>query len=280
MKDLGNSELTLPLIAVPTLVVIAGIYFIWRCWAYRKALLDTNETPWLLMSKCIARVLGVRVVQNTEYVLYRATLSVYELARLKIDLRGPIKLLIHLEDKEFYAHSGVSAKGLVRLLMAVLRVGRWSGGSTITQQLVRSLFIQDRGHLYRRKIVELIAARWLNRVIPKKLQLEMYFSAVRFDRGVLGIVAGMQHFLGEVKPRLSPGESFFLIERISNIRARLMPEKVDQMLCGAVASGLMERGDVQRVIELYATAIERGQIIDAGKASLDKLKRAWPAVIE
>jgi penicillin-binding protein 1A len=229
----------------------------------------------LLVAQRFAGALALKLVRNIEYVIYRATLGKYELHRLGVDLSVAKKLLVHIEDKEFFTHSGVSIKGLARLFLSILGRRRRSGGSTITQQLVRTLFIEDQSKLFRRKPIEIILAWWFNKVFTKNDQLEMYFASVRFEANVFGIAAAMKHFFGEVSKTLSAAEAFFLIERVSNVRSRLLVEKVDQTLRGAIAAGLLDQAQAREALRLYASAAKSGRIQDPGGSGIAGLERAW-----
>jgi penicillin-binding protein 1A len=260
----------------PYLVVgVAASWFVVLSWIYRKALVDTHERAGLLIARRIASALHVKLVTNIEYVIYRATLGKYELHRLGVDLSVAKKFLVHIEDKEFFTHSGVSIRGLGRLFFSVLGRRRRSGGSTITQQLVRTLFIEDQSKLVRRKLIEILLARWLNKVFAKNDQLELYLASVRFEASVFGIAAAMKHFFGEVRKTLSPAEAFFLIERVSNIRSRLLVAKVDQTLRGAVAAGLLEPADAKQAASLYVNAVKSGRIQDPEGTGVIRLEKAW-----
>lgn len=253
---------------------LAASIFVVLSWKYRKALLDTHERVSLLVARWIARKLRVRLVDNIEYVIYRATLGTYELHRIGIDLSVAKKLLVHIEDKEFFAHSGVSLKGLARLFLSVLRIRRRAGGSTITQQLVRTLFIEDQSKLIRRKIVEILLAQWFDGVFPKRRQLDMYLASVRFESHVFGIAAAMKHFTGALSTELQAALAFFLIERVSNVRSLLLVEKIDQTLHGAVVAGILNWEEANKVVAWYAEAVRTGKIRDTS-AGLLRLQNAW-----
>ncbi len=275
LKHIQNSRTDLPFVPLFLVVGIAATWFVVLSWVYRKALLDTHERAGLVLAQRIAQAFGLRLVDNIEYVIYRATLAKHELHRLGIDLSVAKKLLVHIEDKEFYSHSGVSLRGLGRMALYIIGLRRRSGGSTITQQLVRTLFINDQKKLVRRKLVEIMLARWFNNVIGKPAQLEMYLSSVRFETRVLGIAAALKHFFGEPKKSASPAEAFFLIERVSNIRSRLLIEKIDQTLRGAVAAGLLSYADARQAVGLYANAVKSGKLQDPDGSGIERLEKAW-----
>lgn len=265
----------LPVPTLPFLAFVVGAWFTSFCWTYRQALFDTHERTGLIFAKTWASVLHLRLIQNFEYVIYRATLAKYDLHRLRIDLSQLKKVLVFIEDKEFYGHRGVSLKGLARLVLSGLGLRRRSGGSTITQQLVRTLFIQDHAKLLRRKVVEIMLALWFDRVSSKVDQLEVYLASVRFEAGVFGLAAAMKHFFGGIKKLLSAPEAFFLVERISNVRSALLAERIDQIARGAMSAGLLSTPDLVPLIELYSSAVSRGQIRDPNGVGIARLKRAW-----
>lgn len=265
----------LPFIEPLLLFGLAPTWFVVLSLVYRMALLDTHERPVLVVAKRLARAIGLRLVGNFEYVIYRATLAKHELHRLGIDLSLAKKILVHVEDKEFFSHSGVSLKGLARLFLYMLGRRRRSGGSTITQQLVRTLFIEDQQKLVRRKLLELMLARWFDRVVSKTEQLEMYLASVRFETGIFGIAVAMRHFFGAIKKSASRAELFFLVERVSNIRSKLLVEKVDQTLRSVVSAGLLNESDACEVVKLYAAAIKSGEVKDPDGSAIERLERVW-----
>jgi len=274
-KQLKTTGIDLFIEPMPMIIGLAALFFVSLSWIYRKALVDAHESTGLLIALAISRALSLKLVSNIEYVIYRATLGKHELHRLNINLTTLKKLLVHIEDKEFFSHSGVSIKGIIRLVLSVFRLGRRAGGSTITQQLVRTLFIEDQSKLVRRKLVEIALAKWFNNVFTKNDQLEMYLASVRFESNVLGVAAAMKHFFGKVNKNISAAEAFFLIERVSNIRSRLLVKKVDQTLHGAVDAGLLNLIEAGEVLELYENAISSGLIKVTDYGEILQLQKAW-----
>ena len=169
-------------------------WFIWLCWLYRKALLDSHERVSLLFAQWLSKRLYVAMDMRTEHVIYRAKLAVYELERLKITLNDLKKMAVQIEDKQFYSHAGLSWRGFARMMLYALGLGRRSGGSTITQQVARSLFIFDQQKIYRRKVIEIILAKWLNSALSKDQVLDIYLASVRFETGILGVAAACRYF--------------------------------------------------------------------------------------
>ncbi len=249
--------------------------FIALLWTYRKALLDTHERKGVLVSRQLSKWLRLKLVGNFEYVVYRASLATHELSRLDVDLRTLKSLLIYIEDKEFLSHSGISLRGLGRLIMSAFGRRPRSGGSTITQQLVRTLFITEHWKVVRRKLIELALARWFDKVAAKDRQLELYLASVRFESGVYGVAAAMKHFFGEVLNSPSAAESFFLIERVSNVHSKLLAKKINQTLGSAVEAGLLDRDSAEETVRLYENAVKEGKIVDPTGKGLSFLREHW-----
>jgi len=112
---------------------------------------------------------------------------------------------------------------------ARVKLKRRSGRSTITQQLSGTLFIQDLSKLIRRKSIEIPLALWCNRNFSKDEQLNIYLASVRFEKGVYGVTEAMKHFWGDVRLAPTMAESFFLVERVSNIKSKLLTNRIIQI---------------------------------------------------
>ena len=279
-KTLNEIPVNGLLISFDLLILTIGLAassFVLLSWLYRKALLDTHERVGILLAQEIAGVLNLRLVTNREYVIYRATLATHELNRLGIDLTFTKKILVYIEDRDFFTHSGVSSRGLGRLIGSLFGIVRRSGGSTITQQLVRTLFIQDQRKLVRRKIIELLLALSFDKVFAKHHQLDLYLASVRFETGVFGIAAALKYFFGTVDKPISKAQAFFLIERVSNTRSRLLVEKIDQTLRGALVSGLLSLADAREIVKLYRNAVHQRKIIDPEEIGISRLAQSWSA---
>lgn len=236
---------------------------------YRASLLDVHETTRLLFYSPLSKLIGLPLVENIEYIIYRAKLSFYETDRLKIDTENIKRFLVFVEDKRFYNHSGIDYKSIFRSILGLIKVKPRSGGSTIAQQVVRTLFILNLGKTYRRKFIELSLAPWLTSVLSKDTILEIYISAVRFERGCFGIVEAMEHFWGKVEKKPSNAQAFFLIERVSNIRSRLLVNKIIETAKSAKDKGLMNDSDLRALTLLYENAVRNKKII----ASSNEVKK-------
>lgn len=122
-----------------------------------------------------------------------------------------INALVATEDERFYDHSGIDFK---RTLSAVLTLGRSGGGSTITQQLAKTLLDQGSKNTVRRvieKMKEYIVAVRLERNFTKEEILALYLNAVPFGDNVYGIRNASRTFFQKEPDRLNPVEAATLI---------------------------------------------------------------------
>ncbi|TCL13430.1 penicillin-binding protein 1A [Roseivirga ehrenbergii] len=200
---------------------------------FRVQLNETHETFYLSVIKSISRVLRINVTKDFEYILYRAKLSVNEKNRLKYETTNIEKVLIEIEDSRFYEHRGVDFRSIVRSILSLSNNYRKkkgilrSGGSTITMQVCRTLFIPSNQHKLKRKIIEMLLSFWFEKQFSKKEILNFYLTSVRFETSVNGIISASKHFFSDIDKRtFSNEEAFFLIERLSNISSTYRIERI------------------------------------------------------
>ena len=108
--------------------------------------------------------------------------------------------IVSIEDKKFYQHSGIDIRAILRAAKAALENGEVTqGGSTITQQLARTIFLtQDK--TWQRKVEEIFIATELEKKYSKTEILEFYLNNIYFGSGYYGIqAASMGYFNTEVK---------------------------------------------------------------------------------
>jgi len=100
------------------------------------------------------------------------------------------------EDRRFYDHFGVDLRGLARALYVNFRAGEMvQGGSTITQQVAKNLFLTPERSLHR-KGQEMLLALWLERTFTKDQILELYLNRVYFGAGTYGVDAAAKKYFG------------------------------------------------------------------------------------
>jgi penicillin-binding protein 1A len=120
------------------------------------------------------------------------------------------KAFLAIEDRRFYAHVGVDPIGLLRASAAnILHRGYSQGGSTITQQLAKNLFLTPERTL-NRKLQEAALALWLERKFTKDQILELYLNRVYFGAGAYGIEAAAQRYFGKSARQVTLAESALL----------------------------------------------------------------------
>ena len=115
--------------------------------------------------------------------------------------------MVAVEDRRFHSHLGVDPVGIVRSFYVRAVKGRFTqGGSTITQQLARNVFLTN-DKTWTRKIREIILALALERKFTKDQILELYLNRVYFGGGAYGVDAASRKFFGHPADRLSLGEA-------------------------------------------------------------------------
>ena len=132
------------------------------------------------------------------------------------------KAFLAIEDRRFYGHVGVDPIGLVRALAAnVLHRGVTQGGSTITQQLAKNLFLTQERTIGR-KLQEVVLALWLEHKFSKDQILDLYLNRVYFGAGAYGIEAASQRYFGKSARQMTLPEAA-LLAGIVKSPSRLAP---------------------------------------------------------
>lgn len=118
-----------------------------------------------------------------------------------------IDAVVATEDRRFNEHWGLDPIGLLRASFANLREGRFAqGGSTLTQQLAKNLFLTPERTMAR-KLEELVLALWLEFRLSKTEILELYLNRVYFGGGAYGIEAAAQRYFDKSARELSVAEA-------------------------------------------------------------------------
>ena len=115
--------------------------------------------------------------------------------------------MIAVEDRRFRSHPGVDPIGVARAVKVRFDRGAWAqGGSTITQQLARNIFLTN-SRTFGRKVKEAVLALAIERKFSKNQVLELYLNRVYFGGGAYGIDAASRRFFGHSARSLSLGEA-------------------------------------------------------------------------
>ena len=117
---------------------------------------------------------------------------------------------IAIEDRRFYRHVGVDPRGVARALMRNWRAGGVrQGGSTITQQLAKTAFLEP-DRTIRRKLREVLIALYLEARLDKDEILSRYLSSIYYGDGVYGLRGAARHYFGKAPEKLGAGEAAML----------------------------------------------------------------------
>jgi penicillin-binding protein 1A len=121
----------------------------------------------------------------------------------------PVAVLA-VEDRRFLQHWGIDPPGLARAILTNIRAGRTvQGGSTITQQLAKNLFLRPDRDLMR-KAEEMLIALWLEARLSKAEILELYLNRVYFGAGANGIEAASERYFAKSARKLTLSEAALL----------------------------------------------------------------------
>ena len=161
--------------------------------------------------------LSVNYIPKTTKILDRNGTLLYEIYanqnRTIVTLdRVPKKLqeaTIAIEDKDFYKHNGFDLKGIARALYIDVAKRELQGGSTITQQLIKSALLTPEPTITR-KVRELVLAFWAEQQYSKNQILELYFNYVPYGGTAWGVEAASQIYFGKDVSSLTLSESAYL----------------------------------------------------------------------
>jgi 1A family penicillin-binding protein len=182
------ASLYLCLVGVTALVVVWSMRQGWAVYKLRRGVGDTwfysaDGRPWFRMDE------------------QRRDVSLDEIAP---DMQNAV---IAVEDHRFYHHFGIDPIGLGRAVYRDVRgADRWEGGSTLTQQLARTLFLSNK-RTPARKAQEAIIALLLEQELSKKQILELYLNRIYLSGGVYGVETMSQNLFGKSSSRLTLAEA-------------------------------------------------------------------------
>ncbi len=134
------------------------------------------------------------------------------------------KAFIAIEDRRFYTHYGIDPVGIARAAVAnILHRGVSQGGSTLTQQLAKNLFLTQERTMAR-KLQEVELALWLERKHSKNEILELYLNRVYFGSGAYGVEAAAQRYFGKSAKNVTVAEAAMLAGLVKS-PSRLAPNR-------------------------------------------------------
>ncbi|NWJ25211.1 transglycosylase domain-containing protein [Rhizobium sp. RM] len=178
-----------------------------------------------------------------------------------------IKAVLATEDRRFFEHFGIDFIGLARAMSENARAGGVvQGGSTLTQQLAKNLFLTNERSL-ERKIKEAFLALWLETNMSKKEILSLYLDRAYMGGGTFGAAAASQFYFGKNLTDVTLAESVILAG-LFKAPAKYAPHvnlpaaraRANTVLSNLVQSGLMTEGQVIGARRNPATVIDRADV--------------------
>lgn len=185
------------------IIALTVIFFLYFLWVSRSL-----PTPGKLSSA--ANKDSTKILDKDGEVLY----AIYEdYNRLYVPLDQIPKVLqdatISTEDQDFYTNKGFSVRGYARVVKDILLSGRVTGGSTITQQLVKNLLLSSERSATR-KLNELILALQVNSRYSKEEILELYLNNIPYGGTAVGVEAASSLYFDKKAKDLTLAEAAFL----------------------------------------------------------------------
>ena len=168
------------------------------------------------------------------------------------------------EDRHFYSHFGLDLVGLLRASVVNLRAGHVvQGGSTITQQLAKNLFLTPERSL-KRKVQELLMALWLEHKFSKDQILTLYLNRVYLGNGTWGVDAAARRYFGVPATELNLYQSA-LLAGLLKAPSRYNPQndrdqsykRTSQVLANMVAFGAITQDQADAALKTGETTVRQ-----------------------
>ncbi|MCW1841677.1 transglycosylase domain-containing protein [Prosthecomicrobium hirschii] len=174
------------------------------------------------------------------------------------------KAVMAIEDRRFYSHFGMDPWGLARAVAVNLTSrGVAQGGSTLTQQLAKNLFLTP-DRTFGRKVQEVILSLWLEREYSKDQILEMYLNRVYMGAGSYGVDAAARRYFGKSAKQVNVMEAAMLAGLLK-APSRYAPSKNPQLararaetvLAAMVDAGFLAQKDREAALKAPQTIFDR-----------------------
>ncbi|MDA1325502.1 MAG: PBP1A family penicillin-binding protein, partial [Proteobacteria bacterium] len=243
--------------AVAFIWVMIGVGGLVAWYGYDLPDLEKLETP--------SRRPSITLLAADQSVL--ATYGDLHAGAVKFDDVPPylIQAIVATEDRRFFDHSGIDVIGIIRAAFAnLLAGGIRQGGSTLTQQLAKNLFLTPERSL-KRKIQELLLAFWMEARFSKKQIFSIYLNRVYLGAGTYGVAAAARHYFGLPARALSLRQATVIAgllkapSRYSPFRdPKAATQRGDQVLDNMVATGFLDRADAKIASRAPLHLVPRG----------------------
>jgi len=175
-----------------------------------------------------------------------------------------IKAVLATEDRRFYEHFGIDIPGTVRAMLTNARAGGVvQGGSSLTQQLAKNLFLSNERTI-ERKVKEAFLATWLETRLTKNEILKLYLDRAYMGGGAFGVDAAAQYYFGKSARDVNLAEAAMLAGLFKaptryapHINLPAARARANVVLDNLVEAGFMTEGQVFGARRNPATAVDR-----------------------
>jgi len=199
-----------PLRLKHVLFVALAVMLGWQLWLFIQLFELRNENP--QMSAFMEQELELKRVENPEAILQHQLITY---AQMPFNLK---RAVIASEDAAFFNHNGFDWKAIQSALEKNVQAGRiTAGGSTISQQLAKNLFLSGERSMFR-KGEEMIITAMLETMLSKQRILELYLNYAEWGNGIYGAEAAAQHHFGVSAANLTDWQAARLAAILPNPR--------------------------------------------------------------
>lgn len=192
------------------LLILLGLFLAWQVWVFAHVLwwIDHNPASSAFMQAGLERLQE----KKPDAVLHHKWVP-YE--KISIHLK---RAIVAAEDAKFLAHEGFDIEGIQKAMEKNLKKGRLvAGGSTISQQLAKNLFLSnDRSFV--RKGQEAIITLMIETTWSKRRILEVYLNVIEWGNGIYGAEAASRRYFKKSASGLTPGQAASLAAMVPNPR--------------------------------------------------------------
>jgi len=224
-------------------VLAVGVLVVWYAWD----LPDVNELGGQTRRPSVTLLAADGSVVSTYGDYYAGATQIQDLPPYVM------QAVIATEDRRFFEHIGFDPAGIIRAMVVNIRAGGLrQGGSTITQQLAKNLFLSNERTL-RRKVQETLLAIWLETKFSKQQIFAIYMNRVYFGAGAWGLEAAARRYFGRPARDLNVREAALIAgllkapSKLSPARDRDAAEtRASQVIENMVAAGYLNEADAAR----------------------------------
>lgn len=231
-------------------IIISFLLLLPIC-CFRINLCDEHENVSFLILKAISKMLRFPICDNVENRIYEARINCLEVEK-SIDLKYGAELAVNIEDKTFWFNNGCELKSVFRaFFLRTPLIGAWlaqkkginkkTGGSTITMQMLRTLFFDDFTKEKRRKVFEvLFSILWINKIFSKKEILNLYLTSITYVKSKMGLLDALNVY--QLPKDMKKEHWFFLIERLAYVQKQTLNiSRVKTLMNQCAFDELMQR---------------------------------------